>query len=120
MTKETAAAAHKTTARKTETAIMVIMPLLSPPLCCLFCMSTPRGFIVPPLLPPMEYGPPSIMVMVEGGKGGEGGKPIYIGGSHKTSYQKSHRKEVRQKTEIYIYLDSSDIIHHSLQSRKLL
>lgn len=73
-----AEAVHKTIARKTETAIMAIMPLLSPPLCCLFCMSTPRGFMVLPLFPSVEYGPPSIIVMLEeGGKGGEGGKPIY-------------------------------------------
>ena len=74
-----AAAKHKATTRKTERAMTAIMPLLSPPLCCLFDMSTPRGFIVLPLLPPPEYGPPSIMEMLEGGKGGDGGKPILRG-----------------------------------------
>lgn len=41
-------------------------------------MSTPRGFIVLPLLPLFEYGPPSIMSTLEGGNGGDGGKPAYL------------------------------------------
>lgn len=39
-------------------------------------MSTPRGFIAPPLLPTVEYGSPSMKGMLEGGKGGERGKPV--------------------------------------------
>lgn len=88
-----AAAAHKTTAKETETAIVEIMPLLSPTFCCLFSMSTPMGFIVLPLLPSVEYGPPLNMLRLEGGKGGEGGKPIYIElVPHKISHVKRQRK----------------------------
>lgn len=92
------AAEHKTTARKAERAMIAMTPLLSPPLCCLFCMSTPIGFIVLPLLPSLEYGPPSIMLMLEGGNGGDGGKPIYIyRGPHKISIQKkSHEREYKK------------------------
>lgn len=72
-----AAAEHKTTPTKAESAIIAIMPPLSPLLCRPFCTSTPRGLFVLALLVP-EYGPPSIMVISEG-KGGDGGKPTITG-----------------------------------------
>ena len=53
-------------------------------------MSTPRGFMVLLLLPPPEYGPPSTIVMLEGGKGGDGGKPI-LKGPHKFLTRKVKR-----------------------------
>lgn len=99
LNKAQVAAEHKTTARKTERAIIAIMPFLSPPLCCcLFCMSTPMGFIVRPLFPSLEYGPSSIMFMLEGGKGGDGGKPIYRG-PHKISRV---MKRIQEFENLYI------------------
>lgn len=51
------------------------MPLLRSLLRRFFWTSTPRGFIVLPLLSCPEYGPPSNMVMFEGAEGGDGGRP---------------------------------------------
>lgn len=71
--KNQAAAENKMTAREADKIIITIMPVLSPSLCCLLGTSTPRGFIVLPLLSVPEYGPSSIILASE--EGGGSGKP---------------------------------------------
>lgn len=115
-----AAAEHKTTPTKAESAIIAITPPLSPLLCRTFCTSTPRGLFVLALLVP-EYGPPSIMVMPEG-KGGDGGKPtitgavIYINSQLKIITQRERGKNL----SVTIYQGSGHIVLHSPQSWKIL
>ena len=114
------AAEHKTIARKDERAIIAIMPLLSPLLCCLFCMSTPRGFIVLPLLPLFVYGPPSIMLTLDGGNGGDGGKPAYVEDPIHFLSEKVMKRVQRSWELTYIYLDSLYTTLHNHQSKNLL
>lgn len=71
--KTQAAAENKMTAREADKISITIMPVLSPSLCRLFGTSTPRGFIVLPLLSVPEYGPSSIILASD--EGGGSGKP---------------------------------------------
>ena len=40
--------------------------------------STPKGFIILPLLPWPAYGPSSVAEMLEGAEGGDGGRPVQM------------------------------------------
>lgn len=66
---------HKRRAVKDDSTITAIMLLLSPPF-FLLGTSTPNGFNVCPLLSRPPYGPLSIVAMLEGAEGGEGGRPV--------------------------------------------
>lgn len=62
---------------KDDRAITAIVLLPSPPF-FLLGTSTPKGFIALPWLSFPMYGPSSVVEMVDGAEGGEGGRPVHV------------------------------------------